>query len=141
MPPFRAVAATVLPAAVLWVGLGAVGAVVSYFGTVPSPIAALLLPATLPRGLWFGAPSAAVMTALLGGAVYAAVLALLLLLVQRREARAVVRWARALGLRNKVLPWEGDKPSTGIQEAAREERYRLLAEFARRAKASRHAAT
>jgi tRNA(Ile)-lysidine synthase len=52
------------------------------------------------------------------------------------EARSVGRWARALGFRHKILTWQGDKPETAIQEAAREERYRLLAEYARRAKAS-----
>lgn len=53
-----------------------------------------------------------------------------------REARTVAGWARALGFRHEVLTWDGDKPNTAIQEAAREERYRLLAEFARGAKAS-----
>jgi tRNA(Ile)-lysidine synthase len=52
------------------------------------------------------------------------------------EARQVGRWARALGLRHKTLAWRGDKPATGIQEAAREERYRLLADLARTVKAS-----
>lgn len=52
------------------------------------------------------------------------------------EARSVGRWARALGFRHKILAWQGDKPETAIQEAAREERYRLLADYARGAKAS-----
>ncbi len=52
------------------------------------------------------------------------------------EARRVARWAKALGLRHKILTWEGDKPATGIQEAAREARYRLLADLARQVKAS-----
>ena len=52
------------------------------------------------------------------------------------EARRVARWAKALGLRHRILTWEGDKPATGIQEAAREARYRLLADLARRVKAS-----
>jgi tRNA(Ile)-lysidine synthase len=52
------------------------------------------------------------------------------------EARQVGRWAKALGLRHKTLIWRGDKPGTGIQEAAREERYRLLADLARKVKAS-----
>jgi tRNA(Ile)-lysidine synthase len=52
------------------------------------------------------------------------------------EARQVGRWARALGFRHKVLTWQGDKPDTGLQEAAREERYRLLADLARKVKAS-----
>jgi tRNA(Ile)-lysidine synthase len=53
-----------------------------------------------------------------------------------REARTVGKWAKALGFRHRVLVWEGDKPQTAIQEAAREERYRLLADLARRVKAS-----
>jgi tRNA(Ile)-lysidine synthase len=52
------------------------------------------------------------------------------------EARQVGRWAKALGFRHKVLTWQGDKPETGLQEAAREERYRLLADRARTMKAS-----
>jgi len=53
-----------------------------------------------------------------------------------REARTVGRWARGLGLRHKILTWKGDKPQTAVQEVAREERYRLLAELARKVKAT-----
>ncbi len=53
-----------------------------------------------------------------------------------REARQVGRWAKALGLRHKTLIWRGDKPETGVQEAAREARYRLLEDLARTVKAS-----
>src|SRR3712207_976280 len=53
-----------------------------------------------------------------------------------REARQVAKWAKALGLRHRILAWEGEKPETGVQEAAREERYRLLAELARKVKAT-----
>ena len=52
------------------------------------------------------------------------------------EARQVGRWAKALGFRHRILTWRGDKPGTGVQEAAREERYRLLADFARKVDAS-----
>lgn len=52
------------------------------------------------------------------------------------EARRVGRWAKSLGFPHKVLTWRGDKPETGIQEAAREERYRLLDELVRKVKAS-----
>ena len=52
------------------------------------------------------------------------------------EARKVAAWARGLGFRHRVLTWEGEKPRTAIQEAAREERYRLLEELARKVKAS-----
>jgi tRNA(Ile)-lysidine synthase len=43
------------------------------------------------------------------------------------EAAMVVREATRLGLAARVLAWEGEKPSTGIQAAARSARYRLLA--------------
>lgn len=52
------------------------------------------------------------------------------------EARAVAKLARKLGIPHRVLGWTGKKPSTGIQEAARAARYRLLAHAARRAGAS-----
>jgi tRNA(Ile)-lysidine synthase len=51
------------------------------------------------------------------------------------EARAVKRLARTLGVPHRTVRWEGRKPSTGLQQAAREARYRLLAAAARKAKA------
>jgi len=51
------------------------------------------------------------------------------------EARAVGRLARRLGVAHRLLRWEGRKPATGLQQAAREARYRLLAAAARTAKA------
>jgi tRNA(Ile)-lysidine synthase len=48
-----------------------------------------------------------------------------------REARAVARLARALGVTHRTLRWTGKKPATGMQEAARRARYRLLATVAR----------
>ncbi|MEO7223266.1 MAG: tRNA lysidine(34) synthetase TilS [Devosia sp.] len=42
------------------------------------------------------------------------------------EAAMVVREAQVLGLPVRSLRWEGDKPITGIQAAARHARYRLL---------------
>jgi tRNA(Ile)-lysidine synthase len=51
------------------------------------------------------------------------------------EARAVKGLARALGVAHRTLRWEGEKPSTGLQQAAREARYRLLAAAAGKAKA------
>ena len=46
------------------------------------------------------------------------------------EANAVRRLARQLGVPHKTLRWTGRKPATGLQESAREARYRLLAEAA-----------
>ena len=53
----------------------------------------------------------------------------------RREALAVKRLARSLGVEHRTLRWRGRKPSAGLQQAARLERYRLLAEAARAANA------
>lgn len=50
-----------------------------------------------------------------------------------REAAAVKRLARRLGVPHRTLRWRGDKPKTGLQAAARGARYRLLAEAAARA--------
>ena len=47
----------------------------------------------------------------------------------RREAEWVAGEARALGLAHELLTWEGAKPSTGVQDAARTARYRLLSEL------------
>ncbi len=54
----------------------------------------------------------------------------------RREAIAVGRLARKLGLAHRTLRWTGRKPKTGLQEAARAARYRLLAQAARSAGAA-----
>jgi tRNA(Ile)-lysidine synthase len=56
------------------------------------------------------------------------------------EAEAVGALAARLGLRHERLVWEGRKPATGIEAAARRVRYRLLGELARRLDAS-HVAT
>ena len=53
-----------------------------------------------------------------------------------REAREVKRLARTLELPHRTLHWRGEKPKTGLPVAAREARYRLLAEAARHADAS-----
>lgn len=47
------------------------------------------------------------------------------------EARAVKRLAASLDLPHRTLRWNGDKPRTGIQAAARGARYRLLAQAAK----------
>ena len=48
-----------------------------------------------------------------------------------REALAVGEHARRRGLKHHVIQWRGPKPSSRVQERAREARYRLLAERAR----------
>jgi tRNA(Ile)-lysidine synthase len=47
------------------------------------------------------------------------------------EAAAVSRLAGSLGFRHATLAWEGAKPQTGLQAAARAARYRLIGEYAR----------
>ena len=46
----------------------------------------------------------------------------------RAEAEFVASEARSLGLAHETLTWEGDKPTTGRQAAARDARYRLMGE-------------
>jgi tRNA(Ile)-lysidine synthase len=52
------------------------------------------------------------------------------------EARAVKRLASRLGVRHRTLRWIGPKPMTGLPEAARTVRYRLLCAAARGAGAA-----
>ncbi|CAO3446318.1 tRNA(Ile)-lysidine synthetase (EC 6.3.4.19) [Azospirillum argentinense] len=47
------------------------------------------------------------------------------------EAARVGGWLRARGVAHAILRWDGEKPATGIQEAARAARHRLLAERCR----------
>ncbi|PAY10786.1 tRNA lysidine(34) synthetase TilS [Bradyrhizobium sp. UFLA03-84] len=49
-----------------------------------------------------------------------------------REARDVKRLARSLDLPHQMLRWNGPKPGTGVPAAAREARYRLLTQAARK---------
>jgi tRNA(Ile)-lysidine synthase len=49
------------------------------------------------------------------------------------EAKAVKRLAQSLNVPHRTLRWRGEKPKTGLQEAARLARYSLLAQAARRA--------
>jgi tRNA(Ile)-lysidine synthase len=56
--------------------------------------------------------------------------------VSKHEAAVVTRLARHLGLAHRTMRWRGAKPKTGLQEAARLARYRLLAEAARAAGAT-----
>jgi tRNA(Ile)-lysidine synthase len=54
----------------------------------------------------------------------------------KAEAAAVARLARKLGIAHRTLRWTGRKPKTGLQEAARLTRYRLLGNAARKAGAT-----
>jgi len=49
----------------------------------------------------------------------------------KREAKAVEKLATKLGIEHRTLEWTGRKPKTGLQEAARVARYRLLAKTAK----------
>lgn len=54
----------------------------------------------------------------------------------RREAAAVARLARRFKIVHRTLRWDGRKPVTGVQQAARAARYRLLGDAARKAGAT-----
>lgn len=47
------------------------------------------------------------------------------------EARQVGRWMEARAIPHRILRWDGPKPDTGIQEAARAARYALLEQACR----------
>jgi tRNA(Ile)-lysidine synthase len=49
----------------------------------------------------------------------------------KREAKAVEKLAHKLGIEHRTLAWTGRKPKTGLQEAARFARYRLLSQVAK----------
>jgi tRNA(Ile)-lysidine synthase len=53
-----------------------------------------------------------------------------------REARDVKRLARSLDIPHRTLRWTGTKPKTGLPAAAREARYHLLAQAARKSGAT-----
>jgi tRNA(Ile)-lysidine synthase len=48
-----------------------------------------------------------------------------------KEAGCVLTWAKQLGFEAHLLRWEGRKPSSGLQAAAREVRYRLMSKWCR----------
>lgn len=47
------------------------------------------------------------------------------------EAETVAGWLGGRAIPHEILCWRGPKPTSGLQEAAREARYRLLAEWCR----------
>jgi tRNA(Ile)-lysidine synthase len=51
----------------------------------------------------------------------------------KKEAQVVKKLARSLRIGHRTLRWLGRKPKTGLQEAARNARYRLLADVSRKA--------
>lgn len=48
------------------------------------------------------------------------------------EARRIGTWLAGRAIPHVVLPWQGDKPASGLQAAARQARYDLLAGWCRR---------
>jgi hypothetical protein len=97
VPPVRALVPAVLTAAVLWVGIGALSIAARPLPRTPSVLAGLVLPTTLPNAAWFAPGGGALGLALLAGALYAGVLALLLRLVLRDgEHRFVPAWFAVL---------------------------------------------
>ena len=50
----------------------------------------------------------------------------------RAEAEAVKHMAKQCGVAHRTMRWTGPKPKSGLQQAAREARYRLLAEAAKK---------
>ena len=50
------------------------------------------------------------------------------------EARQCAAFAKSLGVTHRILRWKGDKPSSGIQAAARDARYALLTDACTRDK-------
>jgi tRNA(Ile)-lysidine synthase len=68
-----------------------------------------------------------------GGAITALIVDHGLRAESAREAAMVVDWLRARAIAAVVLRWDGTKPASGIQEAARDARYRLLAAWCREA--------
>ncbi len=47
------------------------------------------------------------------------------------EARQVNRWLKRYGINHVILDWKGEKPTAGIQDAARNARYMLLSQWCR----------
>ena len=45
------------------------------------------------------------------------------------ELASVAKWLRAKGLKHVILSWSGEKPTTGIQQAARQARYLAMEQW------------
>lgn len=54
----------------------------------------------------------------------------------KREAAAVAKLAKKLGVPHRIVKWTGAKPKSGIQQSARKARYALLVTAAKKAGAS-----
>lgn len=50
-----------------------------------------------------------------------------------KEAAQAAAWCEAAGLEHRLLHWDGDKPASGVQDAARRARYGLLVRAAEEA--------
>jgi tRNA(Ile)-lysidine synthase len=48
----------------------------------------------------------------------------------RGEAETAGRWCAEAGLAHRIVAWDGEKPATGVQAAARAARYKILASLA-----------
>lgn len=50
----------------------------------------------------------------------------------KEEAQQVQKWAQDRGIEHVILTWEGDKPTSHLQEEARKARYHLLTEWCKK---------
>lgn len=104
----------------LFAGLASAPAIVLAVSGGPDSVALMWLAARWRRGLSRG-PRLLAVTVDHGLRAEAA-----------REARDVKRLAQSLEVPHRTLRWTGPKPKTGVPAAAREARYRLLAQAARK---------
>lgn len=117
----------------------------NYSPVLPSEFAFLLAPLASCSGLLLavsGGPDSTALLALAAGWVKALKRKPKLVAVtvdhglrveSKREAAAVARLAKTLGVPHRTLRWTGKKPKTGLQQAARQARYRLLLKAAKNA--------
>lgn len=50
-------------------------------------------------------------------------------IASKKEAEDVTRWLKQYNIRHDILEWRGEKPRSNIQDAARNARYSLIAEW------------